>query len=143
MGGTFRLLTPPDILHCLRLQQDCRQQGKISSIEATNELAMFEGNRGKFQLLKPTVSLPCIKIQQDCRQQRKFKYLKPPMSWRCLKIHQDCREQGGFKLLKPQYIWPCVRIQQDSRQATNNCAMSEKYNKIAGNRGKISSIEAD
>ena len=42
MRGTFKLLTPPDILHCLRLQQDCRQRRQISIIEATNELAMSE-----------------------------------------------------------------------------------------------------
>ena len=42
MRGTFKLSTPPDILHCLRLQQDCRQRRQISIIEATNELGMSE-----------------------------------------------------------------------------------------------------
>ena len=73
MGETFRLLTPPDILHCLRPQQDCRQQGKISIIEATNELAMFE-NRTRLQATGGNINYWShqisghVRVPQDSRQ---------------------------------------------------------------------------
>ena len=129
MRGTFKLLTPPDILHCLRLQQDCRQRRQISIIEATNELAMSE-------------------IQQDCRQEGKFKWLKPPMIWRCAKIQQDSRQatnnyamcENTTRLQATGENWSYwshhVKIQQVSRQATNNCAMFENTTRWL-NRGKV------
>ena len=98
MGGNFKLLTPPDILHCLRLQQDCRQQGKIYAIEAANELAMFENTGrlqatgGKFKLLKTPVILPCINMIAG-QQGEIFKSLTPPVILKCIKIQQDCRQR--------------------------------------------------
>ena len=70
-GGNFRLLTSPDVLHCLRLQQDCRQQAKIEVIEATSYFVIcnkIAGNGGKFKSLRPPVLLRVVKIEQNSRQ---------------------------------------------------------------------------
>ena len=57
-GGEFKLLKPPVIVpcvriqqdpgkppiivQCLKIQQDCRQRGKISGIEAESFFAMYQ-----------------------------------------------------------------------------------------------------
>ena len=146
MAGNRRkskLLKPPVIWPCVKIQQDSRQ--------AANHCAMSE-NTTRLQATEGNFNYWSHQLSGHVWEYSKIPG-KPPIVVQCVKIQQDSRQQGKFKWLKPPVIWPCVRIQQDSRQATNSCAMCEnttrlqatgenwsywshhvwKYNKIPGN----------
>ena len=153
-----KLLKPPIIWPCVKIQQDsrqatnncasvkiqrdCRQRGKIEVTEATiGKYNKIAGNGRKLKLLKP----PRVKIQQDskqqqdCRQRGKFSVIEATND---LAMFQNATRlqamRGTFQLLMPPAILHCLRPQQDCRQqgkisvveATNDLAMSENTTRL-------------
>ena len=127
----------PVSLHCLRLQEDCRQRGKIEVIEATTcenttrfqATTRLQAMGGTFRLLTP----PNILFETTTRLQATGANLSNwSHQWvgNVWKYNKIAGNRGKCKLLKPPVIWPCAKIQQDSRQATNNCAMCENTTKL-------------
>ena len=132
--GKSKLLKPPVIWPCVRIQQDSRQ--------ATNHCAMCEnttrlqatggklnywshqlfGHAWKYNKIsgKRPVSLKCLKIQQDCRQ-----WGKHLDDWRrqifCLRLQQDCRQRGKISVI----------------EATNELAMFENTTRLQATGGNV------
>ena len=131
MRGTFKLLTPPDILHCLRLQQDCRQRRQISIIEATNELAMSE-NTTRLQATGGNVNYWSHQLFGHVRKYNKIPG-KPPIIVQCVKIQQNCRQRGEIEAIEATMCENTTRFQASDQLV---CIVWD-YKKIAGNGGKL------
>ena len=147
MGGTFRLLTPPNILFetTTRLQATGANLSNwshqwVGNVWKYNKIA---GNRGKCKLLKPPVIWPCAKIQQDSRQATNncamcenttklqatgenwsywshhvWKYKIPgkrPVSLHCLRLQEDCRQRGKIEVIEATTCENTTRFQATTR----------------------------
>ena len=125
MGGTFRLLTPPNILFetTTRLQATGENFSNwshqwVGNVWKYNKIA---GNRGICKLLKPPITWPCVKIQQDSRQATN--------NYAMCENTTRLQATGGNRSYWSHHVWKynkipgnrpvslyCLKIQQDCRQ---------------------------
>ena len=123
-GEISKSLTPPGILKCIKIQQDCRQPVNFDywshqifcNVWQYNRIA---GNGGKFQSLRPPVLLPGVKIEQNSRL---IKLLKATVAASFFAMYENTTKLYA------------VTVDYWSHEIFCNVW---KYNKIAGNRRKI------
>ena len=121
----------PVSLHCLRLQEDCRQRGKIWVIEATNHCAMCE-NTTRLPATGRNVNYWSHELSGHVWKYNKIPG-KPPIIVQCVKIQRDCRQRGKMEVTEATMCENTTRFQASDQLVCNVW----KYNKIVGNGENI------
>ena len=88
----IKILKPPMIWQCLKIHEDCREQGA-------------------FKLLKPPVIWPCVRIQQDSRQATN--------NCAMCEAQQDCRQLGKIEGIEATMCQNTTRFQASHQLVCN------------------------
>ena len=106
-------------------------EGKISVIEATNDLAMSE-NTTRLPATGRYVNYWSHQIPGHVWKYNKIPG-KPPIIVQCVKIQRDCRQRGKIEVTEATMCENTTRFQASDQLVCNVW----KYNKIAGKGGNI------